>query len=155
FNTQDPDSEVRMANALWLRNGIAFDDDFLNRGAEVYRSSLYNLDFGNPGAPQKINDWVNNATSGRIKSIVRQLDRSGVLVLTNAVYLKDKWRNPFSPEVTHPALFYLPDGSTIEVNMMAYTDTYYYREASDHKAVILPYRDRRSMVILLPSRNTD
>ncbi|MDD4402701.1 MAG: stalk domain-containing protein, partial [Desulfitobacteriaceae bacterium] len=54
------DSKVKLeiANSIWLREDMAFDQDFLKRNKDYYFAGAYKLDFGNTGAADTINNWV-------------------------------------------------------------------------------------------------
>ncbi len=72
----------------------------------------------NPEAVQAINALVRKETRGRIPSIIdAPLARSG-LVLLNAIYFKDSWRQEFDARLTRPADFHRAIGGTSRVSMM-------------------------------------
>jgi len=79
------------------------------------------------------------------------------LVLTNAIYFKGKWEEEFDPEATWEEPFYLPDGSSVEVDMMHRVAWLSYTEGElggvRYQAVELPYAgEELAMVVLLPER---
>jgi serine protease inhibitor len=151
----DPDTRLEIADALWLRKGMAINPQFVALGKDFYRAEVERLDFaGNPGgATATINGWVDRVTQGKIPSIVSDLKRDTVLVLTDAVYFKGAWVNPFEPSNTKPRAFFLPGGKSLTTPMMERRGFYPYLETGDFQAIRLPYGNEQfAMYVFLPRR---
>ena len=148
---------LNIANAVWGQEGYHFLPDFLDVLAEHYGAGMMAADFA--GAPDesrvKINDWVAEETSGKVKDLLPPgiIDRSTRLVLTNAIYFNASWLWPFSPRDTEIRPFHLDGGGTVSVPMMTETtkDFYGYAKGNGYQVVDLPYSwGELSMTILLP-----
>ena len=67
-----------------------------------------------------INEWVERQTNEHIKNLVPKGEISGLtkLVLTNAIYFKGEWLEPFKEANTESRNFTLVDGSTLKTLIM-------------------------------------
>lgn len=153
------DSKVKLeiANSIWLREDMAFDQDFLKRNKDYYSAGAYNLDFGDTGAADTINNWVEENTKGLIKDIIDPpIDPFTIMFLINAVYFQGTWTDQFDEQATFEDIFYLASGSQAKVPMMNQSGTYEYYEAPDFQAIRLPYgkEKRMAMYVFLPDENS-
>lgn len=147
--------QLSIANALWPQKGYAFLPDFIALTKKFYDSEIHPVDYktDTENARQQINAWVENQTINKITNLVGKgiLDPLTRLVLVNAIYFKGDWANPFKPDATHPAPFYLANGSTNNVPMMTQKEQFSLAEQEGFTALKLPYDgDELSMIILLP-----
>lgn len=115
--------EFRAANALWGERTFAFQQAYLDTLARAYKTGgLFPVDFrADPdGSRQRINDWVSDQTRQRIKDLIKpgQVRSDTRLVLTNAVYFKGDWAEPFKAEVTRDEDFTTSDGTKVRVPLM-------------------------------------
>lgn len=152
----DPDVELAVANSLWSREGIEFNEDFIERSREYFKAEIESLDFDNPGAAEIINNWVKEQTRNTIEKIVEPpINPDTILFLINAIYFKGEWSEQFDPEQTREILFTLPDGSRIEHPVMMQKNDYRYLESDLFQAVSLPYgqNERISMYVFLPAED--
>jgi serpin B len=144
----------RSANALWGQKGLGFQDPFLETLATNYGAGMRVLDFAKAEeARGTINDWVEEQTEDRIKDLIPPglLTEMTRLVLTNAVYFKAQWQNPFLEDATKDGPFYVPDGGSVTVPMMQQTENLSYYAEDGLQVVELPYAGgTHSMLILLP-----
>ena len=156
---QSPDGSesafrLNIANALWGQNDFEFLDAFLDVLAQNYGAGMRLVDFAqSEAARQAINQWVSDATQGKIDDLIPPgvLSADTRLVLTNAIYFYGKWALPFDPNSTHDAPFALPDGSTVSVPLMTQQSFFDYMQGDGYQAIMLPYQDSEmSMVLLLP-----
>ncbi len=148
-----PDAKVRLevANSLWSRKGYTFKPEFIGRIKRFYAAEVADLDFNDPGAPARINGWVNGKTRGKIDRIVDAIKADTVLFLINAIYFKGSWSVEFDPDQTKEGDFNLAGGRKKRVPMMHRSGTYRYLAGDKFQAVSLPYGDGRvSMYIFLP-----
>jgi len=114
----DPRVDLAIGNAAWLDDTFPFRDAWVDAVSEAFDARTEAVDFADPALPGEINDWVKEATAGRIPEMVESLDPNEVLMLLNAIYFKGRWTDQFDPDDTRDAPFTLPDGSTKTVRMM-------------------------------------
>ncbi len=148
----DPSVETALGNSVWTRQGFPVHADFLAAVRDAFDAEVAELDFANPAASARINEWVSAATNGRIEDIVPAvIPPAVVMYLINAIYFKAPWTFRFDPSDTRTAPFHLDDGSTRPVSLMTLRRELPYQENSRFQAVDLPYGGSAfSMTVLLP-----
>jgi serpin B len=152
--SSDPKVKLEIANSLWGKQGVAFKPDFIDRNRRFFGAEVTNLDFGDPGAPGKINSWVKQKTHDKIDKIVDEIDPMTVLYLINAIYFKGAWSDEFKKTETKDEPFKAMGGD-VRVPMMHQSDSYQHLDGKDFQAVSLPYGSGRvSMYVFLPSENS-
>jgi serpin B len=146
--------ELSVANALWVQDGFAIDAAFTTRLGDAYGSPLTRVDFADTAkARDTVNAWVARQTREKILTILPegQPPADTRLILTNAVYFKAQWEDPFSERATKPEAFHRLDGTEVKVPMMRRTGHYAYRETDGAQILELPYlMDDLSMFVVLP-----
>jgi len=155
LNGPGRDYKLITANALWAEKSFRFLADYLHLITEYYVGAAANLDFiGNPDASrQTINRWVEDKTSGKIENLLSPgvINAATRLVLTNAIYFKGDWSNPYNAQDTRDEDFHLDSGSTEKAKMMHQTSHFNYGETGDFQVLEMPYRGGRlSMIVILP-----
>ena len=148
----DPSVETAIGNSVWTRQGFPVHADFLDAVREAFGAEVAELDFANPSASARINEWVSDATRGRVEDIVPEaIPNAVVMYLINAIYFNGSWTLQFDPSDTRDEPFHLDDGSTRTVPLMNLGSDFPYQENGRFQAVDLPYGGRAfSMTLLLP-----
>jgi serpin B len=146
-----------IANRVWPQTGKALLPDFTKTLATSFGSTLAPLDFiKDPDAARTtINRWVSDRTAAKIPELLAppNVTTSTRLVLTNAIYFKARWANPFMPSTTQDAPFTLVGGKKTTVPMMRATAFYPYGETAAYQFVSLAYGDGSlAMHVLLPKK---
>jgi serpin B len=149
---------LKIANALWVQQGCAFLDGFLDTLTANYGAEPRVVDFAQPEQARRlVNQWASEETNGRIHELLPPggMDGETALVLTNAVTFKAAWMQTFNEALTRVGQFSLPDGGQVTVPMMEQTTSLGYAERPGMQAVELAYTGGDlSMVILLPEDGT-
>lgn len=146
------------ANALWLQNDMAFLPAYLAVVRDHYAAALERVDYKNQteSARQTINAWVAKKTQDKIKDLIQPsiLTRDTTLVLTNAIYFKGNWANPFNESATKTDdVFTTADGRKVPVPMMRTHQSLRYHEGDGMQVVALPYTSGDlEMLVLLPQK---
>jgi serine protease inhibitor len=136
----DPTVQLDVANAIFHRNTFQMEQPFLDTVHTYFDAEIQGLDFNDPSAVTTINDWVKQATNGRIDGIVDPpIDPTTMAFLLNAVYFKGDWTKSFDASKTYTGPFHLTDGTTQDVRFMTKKDTLGYRATDAWQAVELPY----------------
>jgi serpin B len=153
---RDSEPILKVANALWAQQGFDFSAPYLNSVQKDFRAKLASLDFTDAESARKtINDWVAQQTNDKIKDLLGEGSiepHVTKLVLTNAVYFKADWIQPFDKNKTQDGDFHA-NGKTdaIQTPMMHETTRVPIMQNDQFQAIELPYvGDRISMLILLP-----
>ena len=150
----DPKVELTAANSLWVRQGVDFKEDFLQRNGDYFAAEVRPLDFNDSGAAPAMSRWVEQQTRGKIKGVIQgPIDPLTVLFLINAIYFNGAWSDEFNPALTREIPFELPDGTGKKHPLMFREGSYHYFQGNNFEAVILPYgKNRRiGMTLFLPS----
>lgn len=153
LHNPDPKVELTLANSLWAREGVGFDEEFIENNYEYFGAEVAELDFDQAEAADTINRWVEENTGGKIDSIVEPpISPETVLFLINAIYFKGEWSDKFDPDQTREIPFNLPDGSTKEHPVMFKYDDFSYLQNDLYQAARLPYgeNERIGMYLFLP-----
>jgi serpin B len=152
----DPAVALEIANSLWVNQDLPVRADYLERMQANYGAEVATLDFGQPAATARINDWVKAHTRDRIPTIVDELPPDQLLVLVNAVYFKGEWSEAFDSAQTRDRPFTLANGEVIEHPLMTQQGDYLYLETDQFQAVSLPYgTGALSFEVILPAPGTD
>ena len=155
----DPGAELHVANALWLAKRYSFVPEFEQTIVGDYGARLERLDFSEEeSARQTINRWVKDETQERIVDLIPE----GILgpliraVLTNAIYLKAAWLNPFQPAGTAKADFSVSTKRRVSgVPFMRQIHEFPYLDGNGFQLLQLPCWGRLSMIVILPKRLED
>lgn len=146
--------ELSIANSTWGQAGYPFLPAYLDLLARHYGAGLRTVDFA--GAPEEsraaVNDWVDDATEGRISNLVPEGAITDLtrLVLANAIYFKANWLDRFDRSTTRDGTFTTLSGDDVTVAMMRQEIRALYGEGDGWAAVRLPYAGEASMVLIVP-----
>lgn len=150
--------ELSVANALWGLKAYPFLPAYLDTVEKNYGGHLAELDFtADPeGSRQAINQWVANQTRDKIQDLMPQgsITPATRLVLTNAIYMKGKWQQPFEHSQTHDADFFQSPSRKVTAPFMFQFSHFRYAEDADVQVLELPYgTGELAMRIFLPRRS--
>ena len=116
----EQDSALRLGNAAFLNENMAFHKEPLDVLAEDYYASSYQLPMGSKAADQAIAAWLDQQTNdllvedtGAIKT--KEID---LLRLYNTIYYKAAWRAEFSGGATEKDIFTAADGTEQRTDFM-------------------------------------
>uniref|UniRef100_A0A3P8UJT4 Serpin peptidase inhibitor, clade I (neuroserpin), member 1 n=2 Tax=Cynoglossus semilaevis TaxID=244447 RepID=A0A3P8UJT4_CYNSE len=158
----DANYVVRLANILFLQEGVTFNPEFLHLMKKYFRADVETVDFSESAAvAEQINSWVENHTESKIRELLSAEDFNSMtrLTLVNAVYFRGSWKNQFRPENTRTFSFSRDDGSEVQTLMMYQQGEFFYGEFSDgsqeaggvYQVLEMPYEgEDMSMMIVLP-----
>ena len=155
-DTGDP-FQLTIANALWGQKDFHFEESFLDTLAENYGAGLRLLDYISQPEESRltINKWISEKTREKIQDLIPQgaINSDTRLVLSNAIYFKATWMEPFEKDLTEQGIFHgLDGGDTTVQKMRGASDTsFLYYQGQDFQAVELPYIGGQvSMLVLMP-----
>jgi len=154
LNMKEQNNTISLANALWIAENFEILPEFVNTAKTHYGSEVESVDFtSKEKGLDIINRWVDTKTNGKIEKIFEELDPNTKLVITNAIYFKGIWAEPFEKEKTVMGDFHVTPETTIQVPMMESKTTFPNIAINDLVKILeLPYEgDKLSMFILLPN----
>jgi serpin B len=146
---------LETANGLWPQRGHPFLKAYLDLVKRHYGVSIDPVDFQKDaeGARRKINGWVADRTSGKIKDLIPEgvLDQLTRMALVNAIYFKGDWKDPFREDLTEDMPFWITPDVSKPVPMMTRNGEFLYGEREALQLLEIPYAgDDLSMLVLLP-----
>lgn len=148
--------ELKTANALWGANHLKYLDSFKKVIENDYAGVFSEVDYENDpdAAVLAINKWCDENTSGKIKKIISKsdIDKSTLLILTNAIYFLGKWKKEFDKGKTKDEAFF---GIEKPIPMMHIKEKFHYMENDQFQALDIPYQGGDlSMLVVLPKEKT-
>lgn len=146
-------TRCQLAHSLWLDERMTAAADFLARCQGAYGAQVYQTDLDTEDARRQVNGWVEEHTGGMIRNILAQPpEEAAVMLLVNALYLKNTWETPFEPEGTREGVFRSADGVETRTEFLSNgIRTQRYFRTEDAAGVVLPYDDGRlGFVAVLP-----
>lgn len=152
------DIELAIGNSIWLNEEFRFKDAFIQDNQDYFNAEVEGIDVADPASADRINNWVQKATNGKIEDIVDSpLDSNLVSILVNAIYFKGDWTYAFDKDRTEAETFQLADGAVKDVSLMTLQEELAYLENDDFQAVKLPYGEEKDMqmTVFLPSEESD
>ncbi len=151
--------QLNIANAIWGQQDFHFEDDFLDLLAENYGAGLRLLDYVSQPEESRlaINQWVSDETKEKIQDLIPQggITNDTRLVLSNAIYFKATWLEPFNENLTEDGIFYGLDGEEIPAQMMktGQDASFRYLKEDGYQVVELPYIGNQvSMLVVVPDQ---
>lgn len=143
---------LNISNSIWHDQEFEANADFLQLNKTYYDTDTFKLDFNNKKAPTEMNNWISNATNGKIKKMVEEIGADTVMYLFSTIYFDGKWETPFEQEATYESEF-LVDGEILDVDKMTGRFDIEHIITEAEEGIILPYEDGQySFVALMSNR---
>jgi serpin B len=147
---------LRVANRVWVDQKTRLQPEYSRRLAEAYRAPVGIVDFVRAAeqARREINGWVSDQTLRKIPELLAPgtLSAETRLALTNAVYFKAQWAEPFSEAATRTEPFHLGGGKSVPASLMRQVETFRLAQVDGAQLLELPYGSGRVVMdLLLPT----
>jgi serpin B len=148
---------LKTGNSLWVDEDFQVSADYASSLDKFLDGAVFPADFqnGEPIARGLMNDWVGEATEGKMTELFSSpLDPATRVILANAAYFKGAWAAAFDPALTSERPFHLGDGkSQVTVPFMERLGRYGFFANEDVSVLELPYGDGEvSMFVFLPAK---
>ncbi len=152
FPKLDPDTKLRIGNAVFVNQEFPIRKDFQKLTGTYYNAEVKNLDFRNGNAALRaINGWCSKQTEGLIPAVLEKVEPSMFAYLLNALYFKGSWEHQFSKSSTRERTFHTASGEEEQVLMMQQERKFAYGEDALFRCLRLPYGNGSyAMYLLLP-----
>lgn len=140
----DPNTTTNIVNSIWHDNNFSALPEFIETNQTYFNATVEGLDFDDEASVDIINNWVIDATNGKIDGIIDQIPPDAVMYLINALYFNAPWTVPFDPEQTALAYFYRNDGVHVQTPVMS-SESIPFGHYSDEsvQVVDLPYGNEK------------
>ena len=141
-----------LANSLWLKNGLHYEQNALDALSYHYYASVYRGNLGSAAVNKSIGTWLNSNTGGLLKSAADsiQLPKDAVLALYSTLYVQSKWNDEFSASKNTTGTFHAPSGdrNATYMNKDLLQTNYYWGDT--YGAVSLRLKNGCLMWFILP-----
>ncbi len=104
---------TRLANSLWLSDGLTYNDTAPKNLASHHYASVYSGRMGSAEYTAALQDWLDENTGGLLKKQTKdaKLDANTVAALASTLYFRARWDSSFSTEATAPGVFHAAKGN--------------------------------------------
>ncbi|XP_008297380.1 serpin peptidase inhibitor, clade F (alpha-2 antiplasmin, pigment epithelium derived factor), member 2b [Stegastes partitus] len=106
-------NDLHIATQIFLRQGFEPKQEFINESRRLYHSEPTILE-----SLQQVNEWVENATQGKMTDFLPALPPNVLVMLINAVHFKGEWKARFDPRFTSRGVFYVDEKHMVDVEVM-------------------------------------
>ncbi|XP_970096.3 serine protease inhibitor 42Dd [Tribolium castaneum] len=141
------------ANRIYLQTHYSIRKDFKTLAETSYNIEVQHYDAKK--GRQTVNDWVKNATKGKIEAVLDDTDveTSAKCFLISAVYFKLNFWKFAQKEALSRRVFTSMAQKPLEVEFMEKTGLYNYYESPELKATYLeiPIENNFDLVMILPN----
>nr|KAF6296167.1 hypothetical protein mMyoMyo1_009237 [Myotis myotis] len=143
-----------MAARMYLQKGFPIKEDFLAQSERLFGAKPINL-MGKKGDDlANINNWVKEATEGKIEDFLSEMADDTVLLLLNVIHFQGFWKNKFDPSLTQRGTFHLDGQFTVPVDMMQarmYPLRWTLLEQPSIQVAHFPFKNNMSFVVIVPT----
>ncbi|KAJ8270037.1 hypothetical protein GJAV_G00109670 [Gymnothorax javanicus] len=145
--------KLNQGSAVVLQEGFKPLQKFLDDAKHYFQAQGFTVNFTkSEEAVQAINKFIAEKTENKIPDLLSSVASDTLMVLLNYIYFRGKWEKPFEEKDTVKADFKVDENTTVTVDMMRRTGRYsYYYDHENHTSVLmLPYKGKASMLVILP-----
>lgn len=150
----DPQSQVTLANSIWLGKDTTFEQAFIDAATGQFYATPFAAQFGTAATDDAIAAWITENTGGLIEPDV-QTDASQILSIINAIYFKDSWMDPFDASATQQDVFHA-EGGDVEADFMTQrlVDPQDFRRTDTYLRASRAFGSGATMTFVLPAEST-
>lgn len=137
--------QLKIANAIWGGPAATPNKSLVEIALRDYGAKIDKVGIGEE---RKINAWISMVTEGNINDLLPPglINAMTAVILSNAIYFKGQWKNPFEKGNTADGQFQTLNGN-VTVPMMHTTADFRYLEAGGLQMIELPYNDGNNDVM--------
>ena len=147
-------STMQVANSLWMRKGVEFEQSYLDVATSDFCAELFSVAEPNQEAGEAMGAWISKHTGATLEPQV-QLDPSWIMTLINTVWFKDGWTSAFNENDTEKGTFHTAAGE-VECDFMTLTKkSAQIVRGADYKLASLGLTTGARLTFLLPEEGVD
>jgi len=145
---------TRMANSLWLGEGLSYRQETMDLIAKEYYASSFSGVMGSDEYSEMLRTWINEQTNGLLENQAQDLefDARTVMALASTIYFKGRWTDTFSDIATKPETFHAADGD-VTVDFMHSSNTGVVYWGDSFTATKKAMENSASMWLILPDED--
>ncbi|XP_013884904.1 serpin peptidase inhibitor, clade F (alpha-2 antiplasmin, pigment epithelium derived factor), member 2b isoform X2 [Austrofundulus limnaeus] len=140
--------DLQIATRIFLHQGTEVKPEFLHKSQQFYDSEPAVLE-----SLQQINEWVENATNGKMADFLSSLPPNLLLMLINAVHFKGEWKARFDPNFTSRGVFYIDDLHMVDVDVMEdakHQLSFFTDNELEAQVARFPFTKLMSLLVIMP-----
>ena len=151
-----PTLKSLLANSIWLKDSVQFNEETLQRLADRYFASSFRGDPGSEDMTAALQKWTDMGTGGLLKEYTKnmKLDDDTVMALVSTLYYKAVWTDEFNAGMTDRQTFHGTKGDTT-ADMMHKSDSMGVYNGDSFTALGLNLLDSGAMYFFLPQEGAD
>ncbi|XP_058489353.1 serpin peptidase inhibitor, clade F (alpha-2 antiplasmin, pigment epithelium derived factor), member 2b [Solea solea] len=141
-------NDLKIATRIFLRQGFYPKELFLNESRRLYDSEPSVLE-----SVEQINQWVENATQGKMTDFLSGLPPNLLIMLINAVHFKGEWKARFDARFTTRGVFYLDDSRMVDVDVMEdakHPLSFFFHSELEAQVAKFPFTKGMSLLVVMP-----
>lgn len=144
-----------LANSVWLRDSLTYNEDTLHTLADTYYASSYRGEMGSEELNRALQTWLNDNTGGLLEEYAGQIETEAdtLLALASTIYFKASWADEFDESATAPRTFHAAAGD-VETDFMHQSEMGSYYWGEDFSAVSKSFQNGGAMWLILPDEGT-
>ena len=144
-----------LANSVWLRDCLTYNEDTLNTLADTYYASSYQGEMGSEELNRALQTWLNDNTGGLLEEYAGQIETEPdtLLALASTIYFKASWADEFDESATAPRTFHAATGD-VETDFMNQSEMGSYYWGEDFSAVSKSFQNGGEMWLILPDEGS-
>ncbi|NXC41686.1 A1AT2 antiproteinase, partial [Penelope pileata] len=153
LNDTHREIQLNMGNTLFIDDRLKLQKKFVDDVTNLYDSAVIPSDFQNSERALKvINDYIKTKTHGKIVDLLKKLDEGTLMILTNYVYFKGYWEEPFNALLTEDDDFFVDAKNSVKVKMMQQRAAYNVHRDENLSCwvVEIPYKGNAAAFFVLP-----
>lgn len=144
---------LQVANSVWLRSDVPFEQAFLDTAATSFYAECYGVAEPGAAAGKAMGAWIAEHTGGTLEPTLA-LDDSWIASLINTVWFKDAWSDPFNENDTEPGTFHAASGD-VACDFMTLTRTCTVAQSAGCRVASLPLASGARITFVLPDEGVD
>lgn len=150
----DEHSRLKLANSLWLQNGLPLLDGYRRAAENQFYASVFRVNFADDRTGSIIGSWISSQTDQSITPTIKVYDDE-VMRIVNTVSYHSEWIQDFKKENNTEGTFFLADGQQTACTYMTDTRSCSYYRGQGYLRAALNLKGNGTMFFILPDEGTD
>lgn len=152
LSKQSDNHKTLIGNSVWINSTLPVElGSRLDSLQKYYKATVEDVDFSNPLTTERIKQWGETATDGKLSPSVTGTD-STASILMNLIYASGNWISKFNEKSTKKRTFHKFERDSL-VDMMCQETNAAYYNTKNFKAVIKKLEGGNSLILILPKND--
>lgn len=142
-------SQLRLANSLWLQDGAALADSWRRTAESQYYTAVFRVNLTDEKTPGIMGRWIGEQTGQKMNPAFPALGNTGMRSV-GAVSFYDQWTYGFEKKQNVSAPFYQAEGREITCEYMTDERNSSYFRGQGYWRASLTTKNNATMIFVLP-----